>query len=60
MAFMRKDTAGKIGVDEAVAALRIEELTQSVTALLANMPGLSFSKDVKSGKYLACNQAFAE
>jgi len=57
---MRKDTAGKNGVDEAVAALRIEELTQSVTALLANMPGLSFSKDVKSGKYLACNQAFAE
>ncbi len=45
---------------EEEAALRIAELTQSVTALLANMPGLTFSKDVRTGKYLACNQAFAE
>ncbi len=45
---------------DAAAALRIAELTQSVAALLNNMPGLTFSKDVKTGQYLACNQAFAE
>ncbi len=44
---------------EAEAAAKIANLTQSVTALLTNMPGLTFSKDVKTGRYLACNQAFA-
>ncbi len=44
---------------KAESAARIAELTQSVTALLTNMPGLTFSKDVKTGEYLACNQAFA-
>lgn len=40
-------------------AARIAEMKQSLTALLDNMPGLSFSKDAKTGVYLACNQAFA-
>ncbi|MBE6070304.1 MAG: EAL domain-containing protein, partial [Clostridium lundense] len=46
--------------EKAAAALKIAELTQSVTALLTNMPGMTSSKDVETGKYLACNQAFAE
>jgi diguanylate cyclase (GGDEF)-like protein len=46
--------------EKAEAAIKIAELTQSVTSLLTNMPGLTFSKDVKTRKYLACNQAFAE
>ncbi|MBE6910177.1 MAG: EAL domain-containing protein [Ruminococcaceae bacterium] len=46
--------------EKAAAALKIAELTKSVTALLENMPGMMFSKDVETGEYLACNQAFAE
>ncbi len=45
---------------KAAAAARIAELTQSVSSLLTNMPGLTFSKDVRTGKYLACNREFAE
>jgi diguanylate cyclase (GGDEF)-like protein len=39
---------------------KIEELKKSVSALLTNMPAMTFSKDVNTRKYLACNQAFAE
>ncbi|MBR6451513.1 MAG: diguanylate cyclase [Lachnospiraceae bacterium] len=39
---------------------RIRELQESISSLLDNMPGLTFSKDAKTGVYLACNQAFAE
>ena len=39
---------------------RIEKLKTSMQALLNNMPVMSFSKDVETGVYLACNQAFAE
>ncbi|MBQ9458815.1 MAG: EAL domain-containing protein [Oscillospiraceae bacterium] len=46
--------------DKAAEAMKIAELTQSVTALLSNMPGITFSKDVETGGYLACNQAFAD
>ncbi len=46
--------------EKAEAAIKIAELTQSVTSLLTNIPGLTFSKDVETRKYLACNQAFAE
>lgn len=41
-------------------ANRINELRQSISSLLNNMPALTFSKDVETGVYLACNQAFAE
>jgi PAS domain-containing protein len=37
-----------------------QEQMQSVSALLNNMPAMSFSKDAKTGVYLACNQAFAD
>ncbi len=46
--------------EKAEAATKIAELTQSVTALLINMPGMTSSKDAETGKYLACNQTFAE
>ena len=39
---------------------KIAELKESISALLDNMPCLSFSKDAETGVYLACNQAFAE
>ena len=39
---------------------KIEELKASMHALLNNMPALSFSKNVEDGRYLACNQMFAE
>ncbi|MBR1711688.1 MAG: diguanylate cyclase [Clostridia bacterium] len=38
----------------------LSELRASVSALLDNMPALTFSKDAETGVYLACNQAFAE
>ena len=41
-------------------ANKINELRQSISLLLNNMPALTFSKDVETGVYLACNQAFAE
>ena len=41
-------------------AVKVAELKQSLTSLLDNMPGLSFSKDASTGVYLACNQAFAD
>ena len=46
--------------EAAKAARKIAELRASLTALMNNMPGMSFSKDAKTGVYLACNQAFAE
>ncbi len=39
---------------------KISQLTESLTSLLMNMPALTFSKDVKDGRYLACNRMFAE
>ena len=41
-------------------AEKILELKQSITALMDNLPGMSFSKDGETGVYLACNQGFAE
>ncbi len=46
--------------DEAMAARKIAELKQSISSLFDNMPGLTFTKDAKTGVYLACNQAFAD
>ena len=39
---------------------KIEELKASIHSLFNHMPALSFSKDMVTGVYLACNQAFAE
>ena len=32
----------------------------AIEALLNNLPAMAFSKDAETGKYLACNQSFAE
>lgn len=39
---------------------KIAELKDRFISLLDNMPGMTFTKDAKTGVYLACNQAFAE
>ena len=41
-------------------AAQIVELQQTVSSLLDNMPGIYYTKDANTGKYLACNQAFAD
>ena len=38
----------------------LTELMSSMTSLLVNMPAMTFSKDMNTGKYLAGNQAFAD
>ena len=40
-------------------AAKIADLKDRFFALLDNMPGMAFTKDAETGKYLACNQAFA-
>ena len=42
------------------SADKLEEISESISSLLSNMPAMSFLKDSKTGKYLACNQPFAE
>ncbi len=39
---------------------QIADLQQTVSSLLDNIPGLYYTKDAKTGEYLACNHAFAE
>ena len=46
--------------EEVESAARIADMMGSVASLLSNMPAMSFSKDASTGRYLACNQAFAE
>lgn len=41
-------------------ATKVAELRHSIASLLDNMPALSYSKDVMTGVYLACNQSFAD
>lgn len=45
---------------EAEAAKKITELQNSISTLLNNIPILTFSKEIKTGRYLACNQALAD
>ena len=47
-------------MDEIQNAAKLADLMGSISSLLSNMPAMSFSKDAETGKYLACNQAFAE
>ena len=39
---------------------KITELKDRFASLLDNMPGMTFTKDAKTGVYLTCNQAFAD
>ncbi len=36
------------------------DLVKSLTSIMSNIPAFSFTKDADTGKYLTCNQAFAE
>ncbi|MDO5703329.1 MAG: PAS domain-containing protein, partial [Lachnospiraceae bacterium] len=45
---------------KAKEAGKIEELNRTIISLLDNIPGMTFTKDAKTGIYLACNQAFAD
>ena len=47
-------------MSEIQSAAKLADLMGSVTSLLSNMPAMSFSKDAHTGRYLACNQPFAE
>ena len=47
-------------IEEIQSAAKLADLMGSVASLLSNMPAMSFSKDAETGRYLACNQAFAE
>ena len=47
-------------MEEVQSAAKLADLMGSVASLLSNMPAMSFSKDAETGRYLACNQAFAE
>ena len=38
----------------------VEELKTSIHSLFNHMPAMVYSKSVETGRYLACNQAFAE
>ena len=40
-------------------ASRVKELKDIIASLLDHMPGMTFTKDAKTGTYLACNRAFA-
>ena len=40
--------------------VQLNNQKESLSSLLNHMPAMSFYKDVKTGVYLACNQAFAE
>ena len=41
-------------------AEKVAKLEQTVSSLLNNMPGIYYTKEADTGKYLACNQAFAD
>ena len=38
-------------------AAEVAELKNTISSLLDNMPGMTFTKDTETGKYLACNQS---
>ena len=56
----RAEDENKRLVEEVENAAKLADLMGSVASLLTNMPAMSFSKDAATGKYLACNQSFAE
>jgi len=45
------------GMEEAE---KVKGLKQTISSLMDNIPGMTFSKDAETGAYLACNQAFAD
>ena len=47
-------------LDQIQSAAKLADLMGSAASLLSNMPAMSFTKDAETGRYLACNQPFAE
>ncbi|MBR6880261.1 MAG: diguanylate cyclase [Clostridiales bacterium] len=45
---------------EVKESLKVVELKNTITSLIDNMPGLTFTKEPETSMFLACNQAFAE
>ena len=39
---------------------QVRALKDTISAMLDNMPGMTFTKDARTGVFLACNQAFAD
>ena len=63
----RRDSAGKRLKEknerlkaEAETLRRMKEMSDSVSSLLLNIPAMTFYKDMETGKYIGCNQLFAE
>ncbi len=56
----RKEEENLKLIEQVETAAKLASLMGSVASLLSNMPAMSFSKEADTGKYLACNQAFAE
>ena len=57
---IQREEEKKLLMEEVQSAAKLADLMASVASLLSNMPAMSFSKDAKTGEYLACNQTFAE
>ncbi len=56
----KKENENDILQKEVENAKRINEITQAFTSLLNNMPVLTYSKDIETGKYIACNKLFCK
>ena len=46
--------------EKARTAAKIAELSASMQSLFNNIPGMAFSKDIETGRYLACNRDFVK
>ena len=47
-------------IEEIQSVAKIGDLMGLAASMLSDTPAMSFSKDAKTGKYLACNQSFAK
>ncbi|MBQ4238908.1 MAG: PAS domain-containing protein, partial [Ruminococcus sp.] len=47
-------------IEEIQSVAKIGDLMGLAASVLSDTPALSFSKDAKTGKYLACNQSFVD
>ena len=47
-------------ISETMESSKIAELSESLSTLLNNMPVMTFYKEIETGKYIMCNQSFAD
>ncbi|MBO7078448.1 MAG: diguanylate cyclase [Bacilli bacterium] len=50
----------KAKISETIESSKIAELSESLSTLLNNMPVMTFYKEIETGKYIMCNQSFAD